>query len=72
MGSANFVLPGAKIFIYLFIYLIIYKIHLNVWCVGWGRGELGCEVQVVPAKAIFGKINTWSRGLVVTGRQVDR
>ena len=30
------------------------------------------DEQVVPAKAIFGKINTLSRGLVVTGRQVDR
>ena len=30
------------------------------------------KLQVVPTKAIFGKINTLSRGLVVTGRQVDR
>ena len=29
-------------------------------------------LQVVPVRVIFGKNNTLSRGLVVTGRQVDR
>ena len=57
-----------------FTELLSQEQDLSRKCSAWKdfRFQFPPEGQVVPAKAIFGKINTLSRGLVVTGRQVDR